>query len=516
MSPTISDTSAGPPLLAEPRDSTAPAPRSQDVRTAALEGKSGSPWLLLFQSNFRLYFFGALVSNLGTWLQSTVQVIIAYQITHSVFVVGLITSAQFAGMIFSPWAAVLASRIGTKRFLMGTQSLSAAIALWMALLHHFRLLEIHTLIFGAFGLGLAYALALPVQTALLPTLVDPRDATDAVKMTSVSYNAGRALAPVLCVFVIALIGPGLIFMLNATSFIVFAACLAHVLGRVDNNGQQGLKHAHEKPAGRSEHPRVTDGFRTALRYRRIFLLLAIVAAVTFADDPIFVLSPALAHVKLHLPTLWIGYFIAALGWGSVAGSLWPTSRKSDARKSSRRAAIALIVLSISVIVFTMGLSREISLLAAMVAGAAGLYAGSSAQTALLLHQEKKAVVSVASVAALWAIAWAGTKPFASLLDGLLGAHVGLIWAAFALTTPALLIAIGEIIVPKWLKQEINAWAGRTIHMRLRSFAPRPHSQAMPATSVAHAVAPVADEIGSLSCDSCGQAGVLLPSRAAAS
>src|SRR6516225_8939938 len=72
---------------------------------------SRSAWQVLGQRDFRRYFLGSLISNLGTWLQSTAQVLIAYQVTRSVFMVGLIASAQFAGMIVvSPWAPVLADR----------------------------------------------------------------------------------------------------------------------------------------------------------------------------------------------------------------------------------------------------------------------------------------------------------------------------------------------------------------------------------------------------------------------
>src|SRR5450631_2417030 len=85
-----------------------------------------SAWLLLRQRDFRLYFIGSLVSNFGTWLQSTAQILIAYQVTHSVFVVGLIAAAQFAGMtLVSPWAAVVADRVGPKTLLVATQGASA-------------------------------------------------------------------------------------------------------------------------------------------------------------------------------------------------------------------------------------------------------------------------------------------------------------------------------------------------------------------------------------------------------
>jgi predicted MFS family arabinose efflux permease len=196
----------------------------------------------------------------------------------------------------------------------------------------------------------------------------------------------------------------------------------------------------------------------ALFQPRILLLLAIVAAVTLADDPVLVLSPALAHLKLHLSNDWTGYFIAALGWGSVLGSLTPTSARAyNPKSASRRAAISLLILGASVIVFTLGLSTPVSLIAAVVAGAAGLSTGSAAQTALLRHQtdESASMSSIASVAALWAIAWAGTKPFASLLDGWLASHFNILPTTIVLVLPALTIALCEIRLKEPRKMRIR-------------------------------------------------------------
>ena len=202
---------------------------------------------------------------------------------------------------------------------------------------------------------------------------------------------------------------------------------------------------------------MTDGLKTALLHRRILLLLAIVAAVTLADDPILVLSPALAHNSLHLSTYWSSYFIAALGWGAVLGSLPPTSTGHDsAQRASRYAAYWLLVLATSVIVFAMGLSPEISLVAAIVAGAAGLFTGTAAQAALLGHQRSTgaSVSSMASVGALWAIAWVGTKPFASLLDAGLADRLGIMMACLALTLPAITISIAELSLASRHKRAI--------------------------------------------------------------
>jgi MFS family permease len=164
-----------------------------------LRANSRSSWQVLGQRDFRLYFFGSLISNFGTWLQSTAQVLIAYRLTHSVFTVGLIASAQFVWMVVSPWAPVLADRFSPRAVLVGTQCFSALIAVSMAVLYFAGMLGVSWLLAGALGLGFAFALALPVQTALVPALVGEEDAADAVKLNSVSYNAGRALAPALCV-----------------------------------------------------------------------------------------------------------------------------------------------------------------------------------------------------------------------------------------------------------------------------------------------------------------------------
>ena len=494
-------------LTEEPADGSPEPERPVETPTSvqsACQANSRSTWQVLSQRHFRRYFFGSLISNLGTWLQSTAQVLIAYQVTHSVFMVGLIASAQFAGMVASPWAPVLADRFSPRVVLVGTQGFSALIAILMAGLYFAKILGVAWLLAGALGLGFAFALALPVQTALVPALVPKENAADAIKMNSVSYNAGRALAPALCVPVIILIGPTLIFALNASSFVIFVIILRNLpriadgtsLRRTFRNMLCRLLRAtaslpdivvrRPKPRGAANpaiqtsavrsHTRVRDGLITALRRRRLLLLLAIVATVTLADDPILVLSPAVA-ARLHMPSASAGYFIAALGWGSVLGSLPPTSANvNTAQHASRRAAISLLFLGASIVVFAFGFSFKVSFGAVIVAGAAGFFTGTAAQTALLRHHQKNGpdVAAVASVAALWAIAWAGTKPFASFLDGWLAAHIGILSTSIALTAPAITIALCEITLPACLKRRINDWANWIIsHIVTDSGSPAP-------------------------------------------
>jgi predicted MFS family arabinose efflux permease len=407
-----------------------------------------SAWRALENPQFRAYFLGSLVSNLGTWLQNTAQVILAYKLTQSAFAVGLVTCAQFSGTLFlGPWAAVVASRIGGKRMLIATQCASALIAGGLAVLAAAGLLGEGILAVGAFALGLAFTFALPVQMALVPRLAAEADTEAAMTMNSVSYNAGRAVAPGLCVLVIIVLGFPWAFALNAISFAVFAAALAV---------------CRPRPAPRSpgERPaRARDGLSIALRQPRIALLLAMVAAVTFADDPVQILGPTLAH-HLGVSPDWAGAFLSALGLGTVLGSLGPARDSTalgdahGASQTSRRAAQSLLLLVMAIALFSLGFSPQVSVLAAFAAGVAALRTGAVTQTQLVMKDPRQA----ASVMALWAIAWAGTKPLASFLDGTLAGTLGIHAAGIILTLPALMLALAELCLPSPVKGRIRNWA----------------------------------------------------------
>jgi predicted MFS family arabinose efflux permease len=408
-----------------------------------------SDWKALHHSDFRLYFLGSLTSNLGTWMQTTAQVVLVYQLTSSVFAVGVVISAQFAGsLVLGPWAAVVASRIGGRRMLVITQLASAGVAGFLAVREAAGSLGESGLILGALALGMLFTFALPVQTALVPRLVPEgqRDAEAAMAMNSVSYNAGRALAPALCVAVIVTIGFTWAFALNAISFVIYALVLMKVRPR---------------DVGETASPaRARDGLKAACVRPRILLLLAMVAAVTFADDPVLIIGPALAHRVLHSSADLPAYFLSALGLGTVLGSMWPTRSPDSWDKSatSRRAAWSLLALAVAMIVFSVGFATWLSLLAAFAAGVAALRTGAVTQTQLMRLRP----VNAASVMALWAICWAGTKPVASLVDGWLASHLPHLWmAGAALTLPALGVALAEICLSKnarnRLRKPVKRW-----------------------------------------------------------
>jgi predicted MFS family arabinose efflux permease len=391
--------------------------------------------------DFRLYFAGATVSNLGTWLANTAQAVLAYDLTHSVFAVGLVVCLQFTPvLIVGPFAGTVIARAGNlRKLLIATQLTSAVVALVLAGLQFTGRLNVVWLGALALALGTAYCFALPAFSVLVPALVSTDETSAAVAMNSVSYNIGRAVAPVLAVLVISVAGFSAAFMINAVSFLVLSIVLFKACPRYEL----------PRPARR---PRITDGFRAA-KSDRIWLLLLMVMAVTIAADPVLVLGPALAH-RFHASNDWAGFFLSALGIGTVLGSFARVPKPSLLRD----AANPLALLGVAVIAFSFGFTPVASLAAALVAGFACLLTGAATQTLLLRH----AGPNQAAVMAIWAIAWAGSKPLASLVDGYLAASFGVRIAGLLLALPALIPALfvkvvdgfGLQIVPRSWNQHL--------------------------------------------------------------
>jgi MFS family permease len=384
--------------------------------------------MLKENGDFRWYFHGSVASDFGTWLQNSAQVLLAYQLTHSVLTVGLVTFAQFTSPLFlGPWAGVAADKFGGRRTLLATQVVSAVVAATLAGLEFAGALQVLGLELGAVVGGLAFTFALPARNVTVQGLVPKDKLKPAYAMDTVSYNLGRAAAP-LATMLLALTGVNLAwaFAANAASFVAFGV----ILWRVH-------MHAGAEPTRRS---RVRDGFRIAFSDRRILLLLSMVAAVTIADDPILVLGPALAQ-HLHVSTDMSSCFIAALGGGTVLGSFRPSRH----HPTLRLAATALAALALFMLLFVNAPTMWFGILAALGAGASCLIANSVTRAVLAEQVSRE---KTAAVMAVWAIAWAGSKPFASLLDGTLGSLIGLRWTGLILAAPAVIPFLVIVVEPR--------------------------------------------------------------------
>jgi predicted MFS family arabinose efflux permease len=387
-------------------------------------------------SDFVLYFWGSVVSDLGTWLQNTAQVLLAYRISHSVLTVSLVTVAQFSSpLVLGPWSGVMSDKFGGRRTLLGTQIVAGLLAITLASLEFANRLNVGWLVAGAILSGLCFTFALPARNITVRRLIpEEEQLRPAFAMDAVSYNIGRAVAPLMGIAIAFWVGFGWAFVGNAISFAVFTAILWWV-------GREGDAEPERKS-------RLLDGFLIARKDGRILVLLAMVAAVTIADDPILVLGPTLAS-RMHLPATASGLFIAALGAGSVLGSI----RRSKHLPTLGLAATSLALLGGCMVVFVMSPWAWLSILAATGAGVSCLIANSATRTLL---SKAAGPERVASVMAIWAVAWAGSKPLASIADGLLAGWVGVHLTGVILALPTLI----PIVVFLWAPRLGRKVAGR--------------------------------------------------------
>jgi MFS family permease len=422
--------------------------REVRLPSASKEGsRRSTSWRVFRNRNLRCYFIGSVLSDFGTWLQNTAQVLLAYRLSHSVLVVGMVTCAQFSSpLLLGPWAGVMTDKFGGRRTLLATQLTAAAFAGAMAALLFIGPINEWWLGTGAVASGLAFTFALPARNVTVRRLVPEKDVEPAFAMDSVSYNLGRAAAPPVSILIVTTLGFGWAFAANAASFLIFAGCLV-LAGK-------GSPHRHEE-VGKPKKSQLKDGFVTAFGSWQIAVLLLMVAAVTMADDPVLVLGPALAS-HLHATPNMSGWFIAALGAGTVIGSLRPSRHNP----SIRLAATALAALAACMVAFVLSPGVWGSLAAAFGAGVTCLIANSATRTLLAKHAGRE---KEASVMAVWAIAWAGSKPVASLTDGLLARHVGLWRTGFLLALPALIpvtvlvaLMISVFAVRAW-KPRLRQW-----------------------------------------------------------
>ncbi|MEU8228223.1 MFS transporter [Actinoplanes sp. NPDC048967] len=387
-------------------------------RGSSAAGFGPTTWSVLRHRRFRWYFAGNSLSNIGTWVQNAAQVVLAYQLTGSTTGVGLVVGAQFVSpLLLGPVAGAVADRFDRRHVLLVTQLGSATVCVVLAGLQSAGQLGLATLVTCAFLIGVGYTFTLPAQSAFVPTLVPVEETRAAVTLNGVSSNIGRALAPILGLGVVAVLGFGAAFAVNAASFLALAAIL--------------LRMRSGRPQFRSRSTALLDGFRIVRRTRRLQVLLLIVAASTVATDPPLVLGPSLA-VTFGMSAAMSAYFLCAFGIGTVIGSLLPGLRTGLTGTGWFLAVLGGATISLSIVD-----SFGAALVAVATSGIASLLVGTATQSLML---EIAGPAQAGRVMAMWAMAYVGSRPIATAVDTWLAGVLDARTSAALLAVPALTVA----------------------------------------------------------------------------
>jgi MFS family permease len=262
--------------------------------------------------NFRYYFAGQSLSLIGTWMQSVTQSWLVFTRTHSGFQVGLVVALQTLPiLLFGPFGGTIADRFGKYRVLLYTQALAGVQALVLAVLTLAGVLQLWELYFIAGLLGLINAVDNPTRQTFVAEMVGVDQLTNAVTLNSVMVNVARAIGPAVAGVLIATVGSGWCFFINAVSF-------GFVL--------LSLKALHRDeliltPRVHRVRGQVREGFRYVGRtplLRDALIMMAVVGCLTYEFQTTL---PLIAGNTFHGDSKTYGFLTACMGFGAVIGGL---------------------------------------------------------------------------------------------------------------------------------------------------------------------------------------------------
>lgn len=377
---------------------------------------------LLVDPVFGPFFFGKLLSTVGIWIHNIVAAIVAYELSGSAFVVGLVSMAQFGPqLVFSPLSGALADRGDRRRQLVAGRLIvaagSATIAVPMALVGVEGLPGAWPVVVAALIVGVGFVVGGPAMNALIPSLVGPGELADAIALNSVPPTLARAAGPAIGALVATAASPAVAFALAAAGNAAFALMVVP------------LKIRPCSPAPGRDH-RVRTGFRYLRHDPGIVRLLVGVTAVGVGADPVITLTPPLA-AELGGGSALVGMFASSFGIG--AGLAFFTLSPLRGRMGlARLATTGLILLAVGTVAAGVSPSAGAAIVSFMVGGAGMTMSLTALSTSL---QQRIPDELRGRIMGLWAMAFLGSRPLAAAMDG----AVADVWSPTAAFTSAALV-----------------------------------------------------------------------------
>ncbi|GAC1335135.1 MAG: MFS transporter [Candidatus Dormibacteria bacterium] len=335
----------------------------------------------LHHRNYRLFFFGQLVSLVGTWTQQVAQAWLVWTISHSALMLGVVTGAQSLPiLLFGLWGGVAADRVPKRTLLLVTQGVAMALAAVLAFLTYTGVVNSRQPVLGlvivgilAFGLGTVQAFDAPARQAFVVELVGKTHLLNAISLNSSIFNGARIVGPAIAGVLIATVGVPICFAINSLSFIPVMFCLYFIDARPRAVTLQGrgslLGNLAESLRFMWGQPLIRD----------LYLTVVVTSLLVFSYSA---MVPLFAGEVLHGDAGTYGLLSICGGAGAVTAAL--SLAIVGERRQHRGSWIVLgaIVMSLGVAVFALSTNLVVSALSLVVVGFAGIGFLARANTAL--------------------------------------------------------------------------------------------------------------------------------------
>ncbi|HEV2374546.1 MAG TPA: MFS transporter [Streptosporangiaceae bacterium] len=366
----------------------------------------------MFQSvrlhrNYRLFFSGQMVSQIGSWIQKVAQAWFVLDLTHSGRALGVLVACQFAPYaVFGLFGGALSDRLDNHRALIGTQAAQMGTAGVMAAFAFAGSLTVPETDVIAAIQGLVLVLDTPIRQAFVVQMVGREELPNAIALNVSLFNAARILGPVLGGLAIAGVGVRVCFLVNALSYLpVLAGLMA--MRRGDLHQPSRVLQTSAKAVLRS----TGEGLRMAWRIPAVLIIMMMIIVVATLGNNFNVALPILTRDTLHTGSTGLGLLLACYGTGALCGALAVASigRASWAVLLASCGLLGTLELLLATQTTTIGFAAIL-----VCAGVTFSCFTSSANATLQLHVPDDFRTRIL---ALYSYAWIGTSPLSGLLAG---------------------------------------------------------------------------------------------------
>jgi MFS family permease len=380
--------------------------------------------------NYRRYYAGQSISLIGTWMQMTAQSWLVFTLTHSGTMLGVVIALQtLPVLVLGPYGGVVADRVDKRRLMIALQSAMGVQALILGLLTVTGSVRVWEIGILAVLLGFNNAFENPARQSFMMELVGAEHLRNAVSLNSVLVNVARSIGPAVAGILIATVGDGVCFLVNAASFIP----VVFTLTSMDTS----------KLATVTPTPRARGQLREGLRYISStptlavpLVMMAVAGCLTYEFQ---VSLPVMADRGLHAGATGFGFMTAAMGVGAVFGGLFVAAR---GKTGLRPLVISALGFGTALALATIAPNLGLELLALALAGVGSIAFMSMGNSTLQLNSAPEMRGRVMS---LWFVAFQGSTPIGGPVVGLTMAGVGPRAGLGLGAAVALLVAFGGAV-----------------------------------------------------------------------
>jgi len=361
--------------------------------------------------NYQYFFTGQLISLIGTWMQSVAQAWLVYRLTDSTVLLGFIIFAgQIPVFLLAPIGGAIADKYNRRRILLTTQTISMVLAGVLAFLTLTGVIEVWHIFVLAALLGLVNSFDIPTRQAFIVDIVKRENLMNAIALNSSMFNGARIIGPAVAGLLVATVGEGWCFFINAASYIAVLSGL--VLMKLETQ--------NKTPLSGSAISNIVEGFKFVATTAPIRSLLLLLGLVSLMGTPYAVLMPIFAREILGGDAGSLGLLTGAAGVGALAGALSLAARKG-LKGIGRWIAFATAGFGASIILFSFSRTFWLSVALLVPAGLAMMIQMAASNT---LIQSMVPDNLRGRVMAVYSMMFMGMSPIGAILAGIIAENIG--------------------------------------------------------------------------------------------